>query len=105
MPADIGLRAVPNSRNRVLQYDEANLQVLGRRVRDLPDVGPVVGIEGIERSGVERLIRAEQTAESRARIQAGVGGCGHGVLRQADAAEGVAEAIPRDHRLRRCNRH
>ena len=65
-------------------------------VGDLADVSPVIGIQLSECRGIKRLIRAVLIAGPRTRIDAGVGGGGDGVLRQADAAECVAEAIARN---------
>jgi hypothetical protein len=66
------------------------------RAGDLANVAPVIGIQGILCRAVKFLKRAEQVAKARARIDAGVGGGGLSELRQANAAECVAEAIARN---------
>src|SRR6516162_6285548 len=109
--ADIGLRGFLNRSDFIFQHDEAILQIVVCRVRDLANVAPVITIQLSEGDVVKGLIRAEQAAEARARtgIDAGVGAGGYGKLRQANPTKRVAKRIasndPRlDFNLRRAGR-
>src|SRR4051812_32211950 len=81
---------------RIGLHDITNPQVLFGRHLDGGYVRVVRRVERLEPLLLEGDVRSGQEAEAASGVLAAVGGGRDGVLRQADAAERVAEAVTRD---------